>query len=57
MSGSDEGSTKDAARRLIGAWKGSSYAFGLGSLRRSGELAGQVRSSGASGSEQKQGVR
>jgi len=42
VSGSDEGSTKDAARRLIAAWNGSSYAFGWGCLRRTGELAGQV---------------
>lgn len=42
MSGSDQGGAKDAARRLIAAWKGTSYAFGLGCLPRVGELARQV---------------
>ena len=42
MSGSDQGGIKDAARRLIAAWKGPSYAFGLGCLPRVGELARQV---------------
>ena len=42
MSESDQGGTRGAARRLIAAWKGPSYAFGLGCLPRAGELAGQV---------------